>query len=100
MSMKAITAKTKVPVTDPVTITEFRKNIFQIADLALQGQPVEFTHKGQVIRLIPDQKHSKLSRLTPMQVVNPRTGDLQEAKQDLLAEMEKSWTKDWDDQGL
>ena len=100
MSTKAITAKTKVPVAETVTITDLRKNLFQIADLALQGQPVEFTHKGQVIRLVPDKKHSKLSRLTPMQIVNPRTPDLQEAKQVLLAEMEKAWTKDWDDQGL
>jgi antitoxin (DNA-binding transcriptional repressor) of toxin-antitoxin stability system len=69
-------------------------------DTALHGEPVEFTHKGQVIRLVPEQKSSKLSRLTPMQIVNPRTPDLKDAKRALLAEMEKEWTKDWDEQGL
>jgi len=83
-----------------VTITELRKNLFTVVDTALHGERVEFIHKGQVIRLVPDQKSSKLSRLTPMQVVNPRTPDLKEAKRTLLAEMEKEWTKDWDDQGL
>jgi antitoxin (DNA-binding transcriptional repressor) of toxin-antitoxin stability system len=76
----------------PVTITDFRRRLFQLADQALQGEPVEFTHKGIVFKVIPESPISKLSRLTRETVVVPGASlDTTE----LLKEMEAEWEKDW-----
>src|SRR5580704_3652623 len=39
-----------------VTSTEFRKNLFQIVERALQGEFVEVVHKGRFVRLVPGDK--------------------------------------------
>ncbi len=79
------------------TITELRRNLFDLADKALGGEPVEFTYKGKVLRMTPKKKISKLSRLTPMPVVNPDLSDLDQAARELYREMEKEWSADWDE---
>jgi prevent-host-death family protein len=76
----------------PVSITKFRQNLFQLVDRALQGEPVEFTHKGVIFKVVPESAVSKLSRLTRETVIAPQasldtTG--------LLKEMEAEWEKDW-----
>ena len=45
-----------------VTSTEFRKNLFQLFERAVQGELVEVLHKGRLIRLVPEEKATKLSR--------------------------------------
>jgi antitoxin (DNA-binding transcriptional repressor) of toxin-antitoxin stability system len=75
-----------------VTITEFRRNLFHLADQALQGEPVEFIHKGVVFKLTPATHKSKLARLTPETAVAPGAS-LDTA--DLLKEMQAEWEKDW-----
>jgi antitoxin (DNA-binding transcriptional repressor) of toxin-antitoxin stability system len=76
----------------PVNITQFRRKLFQLADQALLGEPVEFIHKGVVFKVIPEMKVSKLSRLTQETVVAPGANlDMTE----LLKEMEAEWEKDW-----
>ena len=54
-----------------VPISEFRKNLFQIANQVLEGDDVEVAHKGQTIRLVLASSGSKLSRLTPAQIFHP-----------------------------
>lgn len=76
----------------PVNITKFRRDLFQLADQALQGETVEFIHKGVVFKVIPATRTPKLSRLTRETVVAPGA-DLETA--DLLKEMETEWQKDW-----
>lgn len=76
----------------PVTITDFRRRLFQLADRALAGEPVEFIHKGVVFKVVPRQPVSKLSRLTRETVVAPGA-DLDTSE--LLREMEAEWAKDW-----
>jgi antitoxin (DNA-binding transcriptional repressor) of toxin-antitoxin stability system len=76
----------------PVTITKFRRNLFQFADQALKGEPVEFTHKGVVFKVVPETPMSKLSRLTRETVVVPGASL---DTSDLLKEMEAEWEKDW-----
>jgi antitoxin (DNA-binding transcriptional repressor) of toxin-antitoxin stability system len=76
----------------PVNITKFRRDLFRLADRALQGEPVEFIHKGVVFRVIPATATPKLSRLTRETVVAPGA-KLDTA--DLLKEMEAEWQKDW-----
>jgi antitoxin (DNA-binding transcriptional repressor) of toxin-antitoxin stability system len=75
-----------------VTITEFRKNLFRLADQALEGEPVEFIHKGVLFKVTPETRPSKLSRLTKEPVVAPGA-DLE--TEELLKEMEAEWRKDW-----
>ena len=76
----------------PVNITKFRRNLFQFADQALNGEPIEFIHKGVVFKVVPETPVSKLSRLTKETVVAPGIS-LETA--DVLKEMEAEWEKDW-----
>lgn len=75
-----------------VTITTLRQQLFRLADRALAGDPVEFTYKGVVFRVIPETKTSKLSKLTAQTVLAPNA-DLD--NQTLLNEMQTEWEKDW-----
>ena len=47
-----------------VTASTLRQNIYSILDHALaSGEPVEIIRKGPKLRIVPEQKPSKLSRL-------------------------------------
>jgi prevent-host-death family protein len=46
-----------------VTPTDFRKNLFQLLERALNGELIEIVHKNRTIRLVPAERRSKLSRL-------------------------------------
>jgi len=76
----------------PVTITKFRRDLFQLADRALQGEPIEFMHKGVVFKVVPATSTPKLSRLARETVTAPGSSlDTTE----LFKEMEAEWQKDW-----
>lgn len=77
-----------------VTITRFRRDLFKLVDSALEGETLEFTHKGVVFKVIPEIKPSKLARLTGQPVVAPST-DLEQASRELVNEVEPEWEKDW-----
>lgn len=72
-----------------VTITKLRQDLFQLMDKVLSGETVEFTYHGATLRVVPENRPSKLSRLT-RQTVTASGGDGQ-----LLKEMEQDWEKDW-----
>ena len=83
-----------------VTITEFRKNLFQLVERAIAGESVEFTHQGKTIRLvIPEGSSSRLDRLTPRQITNLDMTEKQHRvterrmQAEILAEMEKDWAE-------
>jgi hypothetical protein len=76
------------------TITQFRRELFQLADQALQGEPVEFVYRGVVFKVTPEIKQSKLDKLVGQPVLAPGV-DLEQASKELLAEMEASWMEDW-----
>jgi hypothetical protein len=76
------------------TITQFRKELFQLADQALQGQPVEFLYRGVVFKVTPETKKSKLEKLVGQPVLAPGV-DLQQASKELFTEMEAAWMEDW-----
>ncbi len=47
-----------------VTPTELRKNLFKLLDrVAETGQPLEINRNGIILRIVPQQKISKLQRL-------------------------------------
>ena len=77
-----------------VPITQFRKDIFTLAEAALNGTVVEFTHKGVTFKVVPDKPTDKVSNIKPLQVINPDYS-LESAAIELQTEMEKEWEKDW-----
>ena len=76
-----------------VTISRFRRDLFTLVDAALNGEEVSFTHKGVHFKVTPEIEINRLGRLTPMQVVNPKTPHLD--GKELMREMEGAWEKDW-----
>jgi hypothetical protein len=78
----------------PATITQFRKDLFQLADQALLGSSVGFVHRGVVFKVVPERKQSKVERLTGQPVLAEGV-DLEAASRELLATMEAEWQKDW-----
>ncbi len=47
-----------------VTASKLRESTYQILDqVILDGKPVEVVRKGTVLRIVPEIKESKLSRL-------------------------------------
>jgi prevent-host-death family protein len=83
-----------------VPITQFRRDIFSLVNKALEGDEVWVTHKGRRVKIVPEGKPvSRLSRITPMQVMVDPNFDMNDPafKAEWLAEMEKEWEKDWAD---
>lgn len=76
-----------------VTISRFRRDLFTLVDAALNGEDITFTHKGVHFKVTPEIEITRLGRLTPMQVVNPKTAHL--GGKELMREMERAWEKDW-----
>lgn len=80
-------------------ITEFRRQIFTLVNQAIEGEEVWFTHKGRRIKIVPEgQPGSRLSRITPVEIINPETPDLLDRarKAEMMAEIEKAWESDWE----
>lgn len=77
-----------------VPISQFRKNIFSLTDAALNGNIVEFVHKGVKFRVTPEKTVDKLANVTPLEVVNPDY-DLESALDTLRKEMQIEWEHDW-----
>jgi antitoxin (DNA-binding transcriptional repressor) of toxin-antitoxin stability system len=78
-----------------VPITRFRKEIFSLVNQALEGGEVWVTHKGRRLKIVPEGPPlSRLSRITPMDVINYAEGGLENTG--LLEEMTREWEADWD----
>lgn len=81
-----------------VPITQFRREMFDLVNRALEGTEVWVRHKGKRFKIVPEgQSTSRLSRITPMEILNPAAPDLNDPKPqaELMAEMEKAWKDDW-----
>ena len=79
-----------------IPISQFRREIFEHVNRAAKGEPVSFTHKGRLFRVLPDvPAETRLGRLTPLQVVNPRADSLE--TKDWQQEMVRAWERDWAD---
>jgi antitoxin (DNA-binding transcriptional repressor) of toxin-antitoxin stability system len=78
-----------------VPITQFRREIFSLVNQALEGGEVWVTHKGRRVKIVPEGKPvSRLSRITPLEVINYENGGLENTG--LLEEMTREWEADWD----
>jgi hypothetical protein len=79
----------------PVTITKFRKEIFELAAQALEGKEVSFIHKGKLLKLVPEEETVHwFDRMTPLDLINE---DWVEPAISLQEEMETEWESDWAD---
>jgi hypothetical protein len=76
------------------TITQFRKELFQLADRAIRGENVQFTYRGVVFKVTPEKKQSKLEKLVGQPVLAEGV-DIEQAGKELMAGMEAEWTDDW-----
>jgi len=81
-----------------VTVTTLRQDLFRIVDRAIEGEPIEFTHKGVVLRVVPEAVPDKLARLTrqPVRASQDQPADVQQIPLN-PKEMEAEWQKDWDE---
>lgn len=82
-----------------VSITGFRKELFQMADQALKGVPTEFVYRGVVFKVSPEKKKSKLENLIGQPTLAPGV-DIEQASKEMFAEMEAEWLRDWSEEGL
>lgn len=74
-----------------VSITQFRREMFDLVNQAMEGAEVWVTHKGRRFRIVPEGKPlNKLDRITPMKIA---LVDLAKAPS-MLPEMELEWEKD------
>jgi prevent-host-death family protein len=83
-----------------VSITQFRREMFDLVNRALQGETITVTHKGQRFRIVPEvNPATRFDRLTPLQIINPDFPDIMDDAA-MKAEMQAEWEKDWEEQGL
>jgi prevent-host-death family protein len=78
-----------------LTSTEFRKNLFQLVERVLQGELVEIVHKGRFVRLVPEEKAGKMSRLVQRDTINGTPEDLALVQQELDDEMRTASDDKW-----
>ena len=83
-----------------ISITEFRRNIFDLVNQALEGKEVWVMHKGRRFKVVPEMKAgSRLSRITPLAVINPanQAASTKQSDRTLHEEMVRAWERDWSD---
>jgi prevent-host-death family protein len=78
-----------------VSSTEFRKNLFHIVERALHGELIEVVYKGHLIKLVPEDKTSKLSHLVVRDTIVGTLDDLERAQQQLDEETRTSFDDRW-----
>jgi antitoxin (DNA-binding transcriptional repressor) of toxin-antitoxin stability system len=80
-----------------VSITQFRRNLFSLVDQAMEGKEVWVMHKGRRFRIAPDgdEPFDRLSRITPLEVINPDGPGLDDPS--WKEEMRLAWESDWAD---
>src|ERR1700730_10587844 len=69
-----------VPVEVP--ITQFRREIFALANRALESETITVAYKGKRLRIVPEAAEidpaTRFDRLTPLQIVNPEFPNLED----------------------
>jgi antitoxin (DNA-binding transcriptional repressor) of toxin-antitoxin stability system len=78
-----------------VTVTDFRKNLFQIMDRVANGELVEVVHRGNRIRLSLPVPQSKLSRIIRRDTLLCPPREFEKARRGLQKEMREGLEKDW-----
>jgi hypothetical protein len=78
-----------------VSMEELRRNLVGLVDLAMAGEEVLVKYKGRRFRIALEKPTSdKLSRITPMDVINQDGPGLED--ESWKEEMRLEWEKDWE----
>ena len=76
-----------------VSITQFRRQMFDLVGKAMEGTEVWVVHKGRRFRIVPEDKpKSKLDRIMPLKIISDK--GIEDVS--FLEEMERDWEKDWE----
>ena len=78
-----------------VTVTDFRKNLFQLVERAMNGELIEIVHKNRTIRLAPTEPNSKLSRLVKRDTLNCTPDEFDQAVRVQDEEIRRAWEQKW-----
>jgi prevent-host-death family protein len=79
-----------------VNISQFRRDLFQLVERALAGEPLIVTHRGRRVRVVPENPaRAGFDTLTAFQIVNPATPDLEDPawKEEMIREWESDWAE-------
>ena len=77
-----------------VPITQFRQKLFDLVNQALDGKEVWVSHKGRRVWLVAEHAPSKLSRVTPMNIIAPGADiDDDSWKTGQMREWEQKWDR-------
>ncbi len=78
-----------------ITVTNLRRELFQVLEKARSGEEVIVTHKGTRFRLQPEVPASKLDRVTPLGVAAADLSDKgwKEDKEQMQTDWEAKWEK-------
>jgi prevent-host-death family protein len=69
-----------------ITASKLRENIYRILDEAIRtGAPVEVVRKGTVVRIVPEERPAKLSRLKKRKGFQGDPDDI----------IRMDWSKEW-----
>ena len=76
-----------------MTVTNFRKDLFHLVEMAIEGETVEFEHKGVKLRLVASTAGSKLARAVRRddRIYLVHRDSIVESDPELMAEFEAEW---------
>lgn len=81
-------------ITMDVPITQFRRKLFALVNQALEGKEVWVSHKGRRLCLMPEAAPSKLSRISPMEIIAAGANlEVDSWKTDMLRGWEQKWER-------
>jgi hypothetical protein len=84
-----------VTVSPTITASKLRENIYRVLDEAVEtGIPVEVIRKGVVLRIVPEIKASKLSRLKKRKDFVGNPAELVQSQWE-TSEGRKEWLDEW-----
>lgn len=76
-----------------ISITQFRREMFDLVEQALNGAEVWVVHNGRRFKIVPEKSpRSRLSRISPLEVLTPESPGVEKSLRD---EMVRAWQKDW-----
>jgi antitoxin (DNA-binding transcriptional repressor) of toxin-antitoxin stability system len=78
-----------------VTTTDFRRNLFQLIERALNGERIEILYKNRRIRLTPTEPTSKLARLVRRDTLNCDPEELDQQLRTQNDELRSEWEQKW-----
>jgi prevent-host-death family protein len=83
-----------------VSITEFRRKLFDLVNQAMDGEELWVLHKGRRFKIVPETKSgSRLGRITPLNLIPPasQAASTKQSDRSLQEEMMRAWEQDWSD---